>query len=182
MSEWTLNGRWQTKMCWLKRNKKNLIYSDPVGTAAQVQNLFLQQTGKIMRIISIPAEFSMTGRDFECLPFKFLLNIRDMGGRSSYHSYKDELKAWVLLCKLLKNYGGLGVSNQNVLQVAQRCPTLHHIYVFFPLLNLVDPSKSRALGRVSAWTRASLPVKAFMHSFLPKNFFPWYPASKQLSF
>lgn len=66
-----------------------------------------------------------------------------MWGGSGRHSYTGERESWVLLRKLVKNNGGLGSSNQNVLQVAQRRPNLYYIYVSVPLFYLPDPSESQ---------------------------------------
>lgn len=133
-----------------------------------IKSKSLQYTAKIMGFILIPAELTMSGWNFEYLPFKFLLNVRKMWGRRSFHSYAGEHEARVLLCKLVKNNGCLGTLNQIVLHVAQACPILQHIYAFFsPYFSIcwIHQNLSKALCRRSAWTSASLPVNAFRHSF-----------------
>lgn len=126
-----------------------------------IKSKSLQYTGKIMRFILIPAEFTMSGWNFEYLPFKFLLNIRKMWGQSSCHSYAGEHEACVLLCKLVRNNGGWGILNQTVLQVAQGCPILHNIYVFSPYFSIcwIHLNLSRAWCRCVSMNERKLVCK-----------------------
>lgn len=97
-----------------------------------IKSKSLQWRGKIMRLILIPAEFTMTGWNFKEFFRRNFNSFRKMWGQSSCHSYSGEHGAWVLLCKLVRTNSSLELLNQTVLQVAQGYPILRPIWFFFP--------------------------------------------------
>lgn len=63
--------------CILTKTKgRSYIKHIGPSPSTAIKSKSLQYTGKIMRFIQIPAEFTMSGWNFEYLPFKLLLNIR----------------------------------------------------------------------------------------------------------
>jgi len=68
---------------------------------------------------------------------------------------------WIELCKLVKINSRLGTLNQEVIQIAQWCPT-----TFYFLFSLLESFKSLEALSVKAFTHSSLPDR---HSLFCQN-------------